>query len=180
MPPVVEKNAKIGYLGLGSNVGDRKENLRRALSELEQTAGIVVLARSSLYETEPVGEVVDQREFLNAVARIESELNPLELLAECKRIEARLGRVAGARHGPRLIDIDILLLGSEAGEYLGEEVDGATRKLVLPHPALLKRRFVLVPLLELDRELTHPGGTTLAEALVGLGAGQRVRNAGSF
>jgi 2-amino-4-hydroxy-6-hydroxymethyldihydropteridine diphosphokinase len=159
-----------GYLGLGSNVGDRRGHLTAALRLLPDR-GVEVLASSSVYETEPVGLVLDQRDFYNACIRVETDLGPEELLDACKAVERSLGREAGGvRHGPRPIDVDVLLLGSL--EYRSE-------RLTLPHPEVTSRRFVLVPLLELDPELTLPDGALLADALVALGgAGQDVRRAG--
>jgi 2-amino-4-hydroxy-6-hydroxymethyldihydropteridine diphosphokinase len=125
-----------------------------------------VLGASSVYETEPVGEVLDQRDFYNAVLRIETALDPHELLAHCKRIEAELGRRPGGPvGGPRPIDVDVLLVGELTVE------DGRLR---IPHPELTRRRFVLEPLLELEPELTLPGGKLLREARATLGPGQRV------
>jgi 2-amino-4-hydroxy-6-hydroxymethyldihydropteridine diphosphokinase len=154
-----------GYLGLGSNIGDRREHLVAAVRALPGV-GVDVLASSSVYETEPVGFVLDQREFYNACLRIETAHGPEELLDACKAVERELGRAAGGpRHGPRVIDVDLLLL--EGIEYRSE-------RLTLPHPEVLSRRFVLVPLLELDPE--NPG---LAEALAALGSdGQGVRRVG--
>jgi 2-amino-4-hydroxy-6-hydroxymethyldihydropteridine diphosphokinase len=125
-----------------------------------------VLASSSVYETEPQGEVRDQPDFLNACLAVETELGPEQLLDACKAVERELGRAsAGVRHGPRPIDVDVLLLGDL--EYRSE-------RLVLPHPEITLRRFVLVPLLELDPDLALPDGTRLADALAAL-EGQRVR-----
>src|SRR3954454_11071572 len=104
----------IGHLGLGSNVGDRRANLEAAVDALPRH-GITVLASSSTYDTEPVGEVLEQPEFLNAVVRIETDLAPEALLDACKAVEAELGRMpGGVRHGPRPIDVDVLLLGDVA------------------------------------------------------------------
>ena len=129
-----------------------------------------MLASSSVYETEPVGEVTDQRDFLNACLRVETELSPEDLLDACKAVERELGREPrGPRHGPRVIDVDVLLLG---------DVVHASERLRLPHPLLFGRRFVLVPLLELDPELTLPDGQRLSTALATLGPGQDVRLAG--
>jgi 2-amino-4-hydroxy-6-hydroxymethyldihydropteridine diphosphokinase len=154
-----------GYLGLGSNIGERREHLQAAVAELPHH-GVTVLAASSVYETEPVGLVLDQREFLNACVKIGTELGPEQLLDACKQVERELGRAAGGvRHGPRVIDVDLLLLGDR--EYESE-------RLSLPHREVLSRRFVLVPLLELDPDLTTPDGTRLADALAGLGSGQGV------
>jgi 2-amino-4-hydroxy-6-hydroxymethyldihydropteridine diphosphokinase len=125
-----------------------------------------VEAVSSTYETEPVGEILDQPDFLNAAIRIRTSLEPEELLDLCKAIEAEHGRAfGGPRHGPRPIDIDLLLLG---------DVEMTTERLSLPHPEVTSRRFVLAPLLELDPGLRLPDGTELRAALDGLGGGQRV------
>ncbi len=164
-------SAREGYLGLGSNIGARRENLAAAARELS-AHGVEVLASSSVYDTEPVGLVPDQPEFLNACVRIRTALEPLELLDACKEVERRVGRaVGGVRHGPRVIDVDVLLLG---------DVEFASERLTLPHPEVSSRRFVLVPLLELDPEMTLPGdGRRLAEALSALtGGAQEVRRAG--
>jgi 2-amino-4-hydroxy-6-hydroxymethyldihydropteridine diphosphokinase len=163
--------SRAGYLSLGSNVGDRKANLRRAVDAL---AGhrVEVEAVSSIYETEPVGEVLDQPEFLNAAARVRTGLEPVQLLDVCKAIEAEEGRMfGGPRHAPRTIDIDLLLLG---------ELELSTVRLTIPHPELTARRFVLVPLLELDPGLELPDGTALAAALEALGPGQRVERVGEL
>ena len=159
-----------GYLGLGSNVGDRRAHLEEAVAELP-AHGVNVLESSSVYETEPVGLVLDQREFYNACLAVETDHDPDELLRACKEVERSLGRVAGGpRHGPRPIDVDVLLL-----DALVYESD----RLTLPHPEVTSRRFVLVPLLELDPGLALPDGTSLADALAALaGEGQEVRRAG--
>ncbi len=159
----------IGYLGLGSNLGERRGHLEAAVRELP-SHGVSVLACSSVYDTEPVGLVLDQPSFLNACVRIEAALDPPGLLAACKAVERSVGRVeGGVRHGPRVVDVDVLLLGD--GVYSSE-------RLVLPHPEVLSRRFVIVPLLELDPGLTLPGGESLAAALAALGQRQEVRLAG--
>jgi 2-amino-4-hydroxy-6-hydroxymethyldihydropteridine diphosphokinase len=160
----------IGHLGLGSNVGDRRAHLQAAVDALP-AHGVQVLASSAVYDTEPVGEVLDQPEFLNACLRIETELGPEELLDACKAVERDLGREPGGpRHGPRPIDVDVLLLG---------DLTHASERLRLPHPEAASRRFVLVPLLELDPDLATPDGTRLAEALAALPEGeQAVRLAG--
>jgi 2-amino-4-hydroxy-6-hydroxymethyldihydropteridine diphosphokinase len=160
--------ARSGYLGLGSNVGDRRAHLREAVAELRRH-GIEVDAVSSCFETEPVGEITEQPDFLNAVVRIRTRLEPEELLRVCKAIEVEGGRMfGGPRHGPRPIDIDLLLLG---------DVQLRGDALTLPHPQVTSRRFVLAPLLELDPALKLPDGTRLAEALAAL-EGQRVERAG--
>lgn len=161
----------VGYLGLGSNVGDRESHLRAAVAALREH-GVQVRAISSLYETEPVGEVLDQPDFLNAVVEVRTELEPLELLDLCKAIEVEQGRMLGGpRHGPRPLDVDLLLLGDR-------ELDD--ERLTLPHPELRTRRFVLQPLLELAPELALPDGTRLSAALDSLGEGQRVERAGTL
>ncbi len=152
--------ARTGYLGLGSNVGDRREHLRAALDLLAER-GVVVEAVSGVYETEPVGEILDQPDFLNAAVRISTELEPEDLLDVCKTVEVERGRMrAGPRHGPRPLDVDLLLI---------EGVELETERLTLPHPEVTSRRFVLAPLLELDPELELPDGTRLSEALAALG-----------
>jgi 2-amino-4-hydroxy-6-hydroxymethyldihydropteridine diphosphokinase len=161
--------ARIGYLGLGSNVGDRRAMLALAVAELP-ARGVEVLASSSVYETEPVGLVLDQRDFYNACLRVRTAFEPEELLDACKEVERALGREAGGvRHGPRPIDVDMLLL---------EGVTHASDRLTLPHPEVLSRRFVLVPLLELDPGLTLPDGRRAADGLAALGEGQDVRRVG--
>jgi 2-amino-4-hydroxy-6-hydroxymethyldihydropteridine diphosphokinase len=158
-----------GYLGLGSNIGDRRAHLQTAVARLPEH-GVQVLASSSVYDTQPVGLVLDQAEFLNAAVRIETTHAPVELLAACKEVEREVGRQdGGVRHGPRVIDVDLLLL--DALTYESE-------RLTLPHPEVTSRRFVLVPLLELDPDLELPGGERLAGSLAALGAGQSVRVAG--
>jgi 2-amino-4-hydroxy-6-hydroxymethyldihydropteridine diphosphokinase len=157
---------RVGYLGLGSNVGDRAGHLRAAV-ELLGGRGVEVEAVSSVYETEPVGELLDQPDFLNAAIRIRTELEPEALLDVCKAVEAERGRdFAAPRHGPRPLDVDLLLLG---------ELELSTERLTLPHPEVTSRRFVLAPLLELDPGLALPDGTRLGEALAALGGGQRVQ-----
>jgi 2-amino-4-hydroxy-6-hydroxymethyldihydropteridine diphosphokinase len=161
--------ARTGYLGLGSNVGDRRTMLERAVAELP-AYGVDVLASSSVYETEPVGLVLDQRDFYNACLQVRTEFEPEELLDACKEVERVLGRQAGGpRHGPRPIDVDVLLLG---------KVQHSSARLTLPHPEVLSRRFVLVPLLELDPDLTLPDGRRVGDGLAALGEGQDVRRVG--
>jgi 2-amino-4-hydroxy-6-hydroxymethyldihydropteridine diphosphokinase len=152
----------IGYLGLGSNVGDRRAHLQAAVGLLE---GVDVLASSPVYETEPMGEVRDQRAFLNACLRVATELEPEALLDACKAAERARGRaLAGepgyVHHGPRPLDVDLLLLGDR---------EHASERLTLPHPEVTSRRFVLVPLLDLDPGLTVPGRGPAAAALAALG-----------
>jgi 2-amino-4-hydroxy-6-hydroxymethyldihydropteridine diphosphokinase len=150
---------RVGYLGLGSNVGDRQAHLRAAIDALN-AGGVEVQAVSSGYETEPVGEVLDQPDFLNAAVRVASDLEPEALLDLCKAIESERGRrLEAQRHSPRPLDIDLLLLG---------DIELETERLILPHREVAARRFVLIPLLELDPGLTLPDGTRLAAALAAL------------
>ena len=159
-----------GYLGLGSNVGDRLANLRAARDALGEH-GVEVLAASSVYETAPQGEVRDQPDFLNACLQVRTELGPEELLDGSKAVERELGRApGGVRHGPRPIDVDVLLLG---------DLEFSSDRLTLPHPEVTSRRFVLEPLLELDPDLALPDGTRLADRLDAVGD-QPVRPAGAL
>jgi 2-amino-4-hydroxy-6-hydroxymethyldihydropteridine diphosphokinase len=158
-----------GYLGLGSNIGDRRANLQAAVGALVQR-DVRVLAASAVYETEPVGLVLNQRDFFNACLRIDTDRGPDQLLDACKDVERAVGRRAGgARHGPRVIDVDVLILGTLVHH---------SERLTLPHPEVLSRRFVLAPLLELDPDLELFPGGRLADALERLGPGQEVRRVG--
>ena len=163
---------RAGYLGLGSNIGDRRAHLIAAVSTLGDHA-VTVLASSSTYETAPVGLVLDQPDFLNACLAIETALGPEELLDACKSTEREVGRAAGGvRHGPRIIDVDLLLLG---------DLIYGSERLSLPHREVTSRRFVLAPLLELDPGLQLPDGTALAATLAQLEAApdaSAVRRAG--
>ena len=163
---------RVGYLGLGSNVGDSAGHLRAAI-ELLGERGVEVEAVSSLYVTEPVGEILDQPDFLNAAVRIRTELDPEQLLDACKAVEAERGRAFDLpRHSPRPLDVDLLLLG---------EIELSTERLTLPHREVTTRRFVLAPLLELEPELALPDGTRLADALAALPDDeQRVERRGLF
>jgi len=135
------------FVGIGSNLGDREGNLRRAIELLSAEEGIEVVAVSELRETEPVGPV-EQGPFLNGAVQLETSLGPRELLARLLAVENRLGRVRDERWGPRTIDLDLLLHGVETIEEPG---------LTVPHPRLHERRFALEPLLDLDPALEIPG-----------------------
>jgi 2-amino-4-hydroxy-6-hydroxymethyldihydropteridine diphosphokinase len=162
---------RTGYLGLGSNVGDSAGHLRAAV-DLLRARGVEVEAVSSTYVTEPVGEVLEQPDFLNAAVRIRTDLEPEALLDVCKAVEAERGRSFEApRHSPRPLDVDLLLLG---------DLELENDRLTLPHREVATRRFVLAPLLELDPELALPDGARLADALAALPPGQRVERAGSL
>jgi 2-amino-4-hydroxy-6-hydroxymethyldihydropteridine diphosphokinase len=133
------------YLSLGSNIGDREANLRKAVERLAASE-VRVLHTSRIYETEPVG-YKNQAWFLNQVVEAETVLFPMQLLTRIGRVERDLGRVRTVRNGPRTIDIDILFYGASVVE---------TTRLQIPHPRLAERRFVLAPLAELDPDLRHP------------------------
>jgi len=142
------------FLGLGSNIGDRKANLARAVAMLAAHPQIEVVDVSSIHETEPVG-YTKQPDFLNAVARVETTLRPRELLDVILAIEAEMGRERTIRWGPRVIDIDILL-------FDGEQVDEPG--LEIPHPRMMERQFVLDPLAEIAPDLVLPNGRTARQA----------------
>lgn len=146
----------IAYIGLGSNVGDKKANCRKAL-ELLAGAGRVTKV-SSFYCTEPVG-YREQEDFINAVAEIETGLSPQELLALCRQIEEDLGRAREVRWGPRTIDLDILLYGDRS-------VHDHDPDLTIPHPLMTERRFVLAPLAEIAPLALHPVSGKTAERLL--------------
>jgi 2-amino-4-hydroxy-6-hydroxymethyldihydropteridine diphosphokinase len=157
---------RTGYLGLGANIGDRRAHLQSAVDGLAAVR-ITPTAASSTYDTDPVGEILDQPAFLNACVRVETELEPEALLDACKALERELGRAQDqARHAPRTIDIDVLLLG---------DLTHRSERLELPHPQVRERRFVLIPLLELDFELRTPDGASLADALLALPLSEGVR-----
>ena len=145
------------FLGLGSNLGDREENLREALRRL--AGGVQIDAVSSFYDTDPVG-YLDQRAFLNAVCSGQTELTPEDLLALAKSVEAEMGRQPTFRDGPRLIDVDILAYGNEVA---------ITDDLAIPHPRMAERAFVLVPLSEIAPGWRHPVlGKTARELAAGV------------
>lgn len=142
------------YVGLGANVGNRRENLDRAVELLAAEPGVRVLAVSSVRETDPVG-YEDQPRFLNAACALETELRPRELLERLLAIERALGRErAGPRFGPRTIDLDLLLYGNETLDEPG---------LNIPHPRLAERLFVLEPLYELAPDLVLPDGRAVRD-----------------
>jgi 2-amino-4-hydroxy-6-hydroxymethyldihydropteridine diphosphokinase len=160
---------RLGLLGLGSNVGARRAHLQAAVDALP-AAGVQPLTSSSTYDTDPVGDVLAQPTFLNACVSVQTELEPLALLDAVKLLERELGRARDSvRHGPRAIDIDVLLLG-------GLELHEA--RMTLPHGQLLTRRFVLIPALELDFDSAVPNGRRLADALAALPLSEGVRWAG--
>ena len=145
------------FLGLGSNLGDKRRMLEEALARLDATPGVQVTARSGFYRTPPWGDT-NQDWFLNAAASVRTTLPPHDLLAACLAVERQMGRVRERTWGPRSIDIDVLV-------YDSEQV--ASETLVLPHPFLLERAFVLKPLVEIAPNLVV-NGIRIADALAGL------------
>lgn len=145
------------YLGLGSNLGDKRAMLTGALARLDATPGIRVTARSRFYRTPPWGDT-NQDWFLNAAAALDTTLPPADLLAACLQVERQLGRVRERKWGPRSIDIDVLAYGQETV---------ADSDLVLPHPFVLERAFVLKPLADIAPDLVI-GGTSVRDALARL------------
>lgn len=159
------------FVGLGANLGDREQTIRTAIAQLERLPDTAVRRVSSLFDTDPVGPI-EQPSFLNAVVELSSELSPRELLWHLLLIERRLGRVREGRWGPRVIDLDLLLYGAE----VIDEDD-----LTVPHPELVGRAFVLVPLAELEPRLVHPvEARTIRELLHDLGDPDTVRPRGRF
>ena len=152
------------YLSLGANVGDCARNIREAIARLEALGHVV--AASSFYETEPV-EFTDQAWFLNCAAALETTKTPAQLMAALLTIEREMGRQRTQKKGPRTIDIDILFFGDTVMD---------SPELIIPHPAMQQRRFVLEPLAEIAAEARHPVlGKTIRELLAELPAGQTVR-----
>lgn len=145
------------YLGLGANLGDRLANLQRAVHLLAEVPGLRVARSSRVYETEPVGGP-EQPEYLNAVVEVETDLAPHDLLEACLSVETWMGRVRAEPWGPRTIDVDVLTYGDETVD----EPD-----LVIPHPRMHERGFVLVPLAELTADPRLPGELRLASLRLG-------------
>ena len=145
------------YLSLGSNIGNREENLRAAIGNLP-ALGVVVTKISAIYETEPV-DYLNQAWFLNCVVEGETEVEPVELLQRLRKLETQMGSKKEFAKGPRLIDLDILLYGDET-------ID--TPELKIPHPRMLQRRFVLAPLAEIAPDLQHPAWQGTSSELLGI------------
>lgn len=156
--------AASAYLALGSNLGDRLATLQRAVDLLGDRPGVEVVRSSRVYETEPVGP--PQPAFLNAVIEVRTELEPIGLLEACQSVEAELGRVRGERWGPRTLDVDVLTYEDRIVDEPG---------LVVPHPRMHERGFVLVPLRELVTDPILPGGRSLASVRLPPGAVLGVR-----
>jgi 2-amino-4-hydroxy-6-hydroxymethyldihydropteridine diphosphokinase len=138
------------YIGLGSNLGDRLDNLKRAV-ELMLEKGLAVMEASSVYETDPVGP--PQPDFLNAAVAVDCDLPPAELVAVLKQVESEIGREQSERWGPRVIDLDLLLYGEESVSEPG---------VTVPHAELTNRAFALVPILEIDNDVELPSGEPLS------------------
>jgi len=155
---------KTVYLGLGSNVGEREQNLQAAVERLHSRE-LRITRLSSVYETEPQG-IKNQRWFLNMVAEAETELFPRQLLGRIVKIERELGRRRGIANGPRTIDIDILFFGNAIVQ---------TGELTIPHPRFAERRFVLAPMAELEPDLRDPVSRKTMRELLAETAGQTVR-----
>ena len=144
------------YIALGTNLGNLEQNLNNAVAALDRVPGVQVTARSKRYKTEPVG-YTEQPDFLNAAVRVETTRSPEALLGACLGIEAAMGRVRTVKNGPRVLDLDLLLYENETR---------STAELILPHPRMLERTFVLQPLCDICqeplyhqklKELTHAG-----------------------
>ena len=142
------------YLSLGANLGDKAGSILEAIRLVNDHKDCSVIAQSSLYVTKPVG-VLDQPNFVNAVIEVETALNPYDLLDLCSKIEQKMGRKRTIKWGPRVIDMDILLY---------EGVNISEERLTIPHPRMMERAFVLVPLAEIAPDLVLPGGITAREA----------------
>ncbi|MEM1505870.1 2-amino-4-hydroxy-6-hydroxymethyldihydropteridine diphosphokinase [Domibacillus sp. 8LH] len=144
------------YLSLGTNMGNREDQLREAVRQLQEQKSLRLLAVSSIYETDPVG-FTDQPSFLNIVVKLKTSMTPDELLAACQEIENKLGRERIVRWGPRTIDLDILL-------YNHDNIKSDS--LIIPHPRMTERAFVLIPLAEIDTAITLPGTSLPLEQYV--------------
>lgn len=159
------------FLSLGSNIGRRPDNLRKALKLIDREAGIRVVRVSLLYSTSPVG-YNSQRKFINGILELRTRLSPRDLLGRLERIEERMGKSTPFRNGPRRIDIDVVLYGRRQVQENG---------LVVPHPRMHGRRFVLEPLAEIAARAVHPGRRrNVALMLAGLGPEESVRPWGTW
>jgi 2-amino-4-hydroxy-6-hydroxymethyldihydropteridine diphosphokinase len=141
----------LAYLSLGANLGEPVDSIDRAIRKLQAQPEITVTRQASMYRTAPVGPVA-QDDFVNTVVEIETSLNPMDLLARCKALEVELGRVPGTHWGPRVIDIDLLMVG---------DLTIISGGLNLPHPEMWRRAFVLAPLAELLPDLHSPDGQSI-------------------
>jgi 2-amino-4-hydroxy-6-hydroxymethyldihydropteridine diphosphokinase len=148
-------NKIISYLGIGSNIGNTKDNLDSAIKILNESKNCKILQVSRFYKTKPVG-LANQPDFLNAVVKIETLLSPEDLLKLINIIENKLGRVRTIKWGPRTIDIDILIYGN---------ININKENLIIPHPAMMERAFVLEPLSEIEPNMILPNGENISEVL---------------
>jgi len=139
-------NINIAYIGIGSNEGNKRTNIKSAIDLINEIADCNIEKISSVYETLPFGDI-EQNNFFNAVIKISTKLNPQELFIELKKIEQRLGRIIREKWGPREIDLDVLLFNDL---IFSDEI------ITLPHKGIIYRDFVLVPLIEIEPELIHP------------------------
>lgn len=158
------------YIGLGSNMGDRLANLRAGVAGLVMAEDVVLIGKSGVYDSEPVG-LTDQPDFLNAVVAVETVLDPYQLLSLLHKIELERGRQRITRWGPRTLDLDILLF---------DDVEQDDPKLLIPHPRLKERRFVLEPLLEVAPDVRLPDGTPVLMLLDELAESQSVWRSGEM
>jgi dihydroneopterin aldolase/2-amino-4-hydroxy-6-hydroxymethyldihydropteridine diphosphokinase len=164
-------DSTVAYIGIGSNLGDKISNCRRAIEEMGHVPGCQVAACSALFKTEPEG-VIEQDWFINCVSKVTTELSPIKLIKALLSIEHAMGRRRRKRWEARIIDLDILLFGQEVMR---------SHDLVIPHPLLHKRRFVLAPLAQLAPDLIHPVlKTTIVQLLHGLPKGPSVDYAGEL
>ncbi|PYZ95404.1 2-amino-4-hydroxy-6-hydroxymethyldihydropteridine diphosphokinase [Alteribacter lacisalsi] len=159
------KENRKAWIGIGSNIGDRLSHISSAVDELKKNPEITFEKISSIYETDPVG-YTDQNPFLNAVFRIDTSLSPLGLLDVLQKTEHGLGREREIRWGPRTIDLDILMYNDENIEL---------ERLIVPHPRMQERSFVLIPLKEIEPDLRLPGGTHIDTCLHDLSDKEGVR-----
>ena len=161
----------IAYIGIGSNVGNKTHQCERAISEILKFDSHKLLTKSSFFKTKPIG-YTSQDWFVNGVIKIETDLEPMNLLRVLKTIESQLGRTETFQWGPRTIDLDILLF---------DDREMGTEELQIPHPLLHERQFVLIPLVEIDRDLVHPVlRKTVGELLEGIKEDQGVEIISDF
>ncbi|CFX10907.1 7,8-Dihydro-6-hydroxymethylpterin-pyrophosphokinase, HPPK [Syntrophomonas zehnderi OL-4] len=146
---------KRAYLSLGTNLGNKYQNIVSAHAYIKQIAGVKISRQSSIYRTSPWGKT-DQSDFLNQVIEIETELNPLDLLHELQSVEIKMGRLTNEKWGPRIIDLDIVLYGDENIHL---------KELTVPHPYIFQRLFVLIPLQEIEPDFIFPDGSSIKEVL---------------
>ncbi|ACV61190.1 2-amino-4-hydroxy-6-hydroxymethyldihydropteridin epyrophosphokinase [Desulfofarcimen acetoxidans DSM 771] len=159
--------SKRAFIGVGSNMGQTHDNIHKAINLLSQTPGVEVINAAPFYETEPVG-YTEQNWFVNSVIEVYADLSPQDLLVRLQEIENMLGRVRTVHWGPRTMDLDLLLYGDERVEEVN---------LIVPHPRLTERAFVMVPLADLAPNLVMPGGETAAILAERLKKEQLVTNA---